>query len=354
MIPVNIVTGFLGSGKTTLLKAVLMRPEFADAAVIVNEFGEVGLDHVLLEEVEEGVLLLESGCICCTIRSDLKKTIRDLYDRAADGRIPRFNRLVIETTGLADPAPIVSTIAAEPVIRSHFRLGNIICTVDALAGDATLSEQPESAKQVSIADRILITKTDLAAVADVGALEGRLAALNPTADIDRSTGADFDAGLLFGEDLGSADRREREIVRWLARSTRQPVHRHHHDHLSATASFVVDYPAPIDWTAFGVWLTALLHAHGEKILRVKGLLNLVESQTPVAIHGVQHVVHPPMHLSRWPDDDRTSRIIFITRGIGEKAVRDSLGTFLDMAARLGGGSAPRITPTRHLLLETDP
>lgn len=337
MIPVNIVTGFLGSGKTTLLNAILVRPEFADAAVIVNEFGSVGLDHLLLEEIEEGVLLLESGCICCTIRSDLQETIRSLYDRAAAGKIPRFSRLLIETTGLADPAPIVSTIAAEPIIRNHFRLGNIVCTVDAVAGADTLDHQPESVKQASIADRLLMTKTDLADDLAIAALEHRLRRLNHVAGISRSTGADFDATLLFADDLSDSGNREHEIARWLAQAPAEDDH-HHSAHGDETRSFVVSYPTPIDWTAFGVWLTALLHAHGEKILRVKGLLNTRDSEMPVAIHGVQHVVHPPMHLTRWPDADRTSRIVFITRGIDENAIRRSLTTFIDMTARLEGAA----------------
>jgi len=334
MIPVNIVTGFLGSGKTTLLREILSRPEFSDTAVIVNEFGEVGLDHILLEEVEEGVLLMDSGCLCCTIRSDLKDTLRDLHDRAARGDIPRFGRVVVETTGLADPAPIVSTIAAEPVIRNHYRIGNIICTVEAVAGASSLAHQAEAVKQASVADRILITKCDLADEAGIADLETRLHALNPAAAVLRSEGHDFDADFLFAEDLGDAERRAAEVARWLERAATQPQHDHLHD--SHTNSFVLSYPEPIDWTAFGVWLTALLHAHGERVLRVKGILNVRDSDTPVVIHGVQHVVHPPLHLPHWPDADRSSRIIFITRDIDEAAIRNSLRVFLAAVAPPGG------------------
>ncbi len=330
MTPVHVVTGFLGSGKTTLLREVLARPDFADTAVIVNEFGEVGLDHLLLEEVEEGVLLLESGCICCTIRSDLQETIRNLQDRAAKGDIPPFRRLVVETTGLADPAPIVSTVVAEPVIRNHFRIGNIVCTLDGLAGIATLETQPEARKQVSVADRILITKADLIAPETARQLSEQAAALNRIATIGQSRGRGFDADLLFGEDMGDPERREAEVARWLA----QTDSHHDHAHSADVVSFVLSYDAPIDWISFGVWLTALLHAHGEKILRVKGLLQVLESDTPVAIHGVQHVVHPPLHLARWPSDERVSRIIFITRGVEEAAVRRSLDTFLALTTRL--------------------
>lgn len=329
MIPVNVVTGFLGSGKTTLLREILRRPDFSDSAVIVNEFGEVGLDHLLIEEVEEGVLLLDSGCICCTVRSDLQETIRDLHSKAARGDIPSFRRVIVETTGVADPAPIVSTIAAEPVIRQHFRIGNIIVCVDGMNGAATLDAHPEPGKQIAVADRTLVTKADIADAAALSALEARLAALNPMAPMSRSTGEGFDADFLFGDDVGDDSRREAEVARWLALSARaQHGHDHGQSHTAGTRSFVLRYPDRIDWTAFGVWLTALLHAHGEKILRVKGILNVRESATPVVIHGVQHVVHPPLHLAAWPDEDRSSRIVFITRGIEEERIRRSLAAFL--------------------------
>jgi G3E family GTPase len=343
MTPVNIVTGFLGSGKTTLLREVLRRAEFSDTAVIVNEFGEVGLDHVLLEEVEEGVLLLESGCICCTIRSDLKETIRNLHDKAARGDIPKFSRVVIETTGLADPAPIVSTIAADPIIRNHYRVANVICTVDAQNGLHTIGAQPEAKKQISVADRLLVTKADLVTDESIAELTQGLKRLNPLAPISTSCGSGFDADFLFGDDIGDEKKRGQEAERWLksVQEFERSEHRHghHHDHDlhddHSTNSFVLRYAYPIDWTAFGIWLTALLHAHGEKILRVKGILNVAESSTPVVLHGVQHVVHPPLHLEHWPDEDRTSRIVFITRGISETKIRRSLDAFLGMAESLG-------------------
>ncbi len=334
MIPVNVVTGFLGSGKTTLLNEVLRRPEFSDTAVIVNEFGEVGLDHILLEEVSEGVLLLDSGCLCCTIRSDLQETIRDLYDRAKRGEIPEFRRVVVETTGLADPAPVVSTIAAEPVISKHFRIGNIVCTVDTLAGAQTLRRHPEAIKQAAVADRILLTKCDLSDEAEASALEARLKTLNPTALTTSSDGHNFNADVLFAEDLGSDASRQDEVARWLSEEPHDHSHYHPHDHIEAgdTVTFVLRYDAPIDWTAFGVWLTALLHAHGDRVLRVKGILNVAESDRPLILHGVQHVVHPPLHLPKWPTDDTSSRIVFIVRGLAEEQIRRSLQVFLDAAA----------------------
>ncbi len=332
MIPVNVVTGFLGSGKTTLLREALQHPAMSDSAVIVNEFGEIGLDHLLLEEIEEGVLLLESGCVCCTIRSDLKFAIRDLQDRADRGEIPSFRRIVVETTGLADPAPIVSTLLAEPVIRSHFRIGNLVCTVDALNGSGQLDRQPESVKQALVADRILITKCDLAAEADVDALCERIGRMNPTASVQRGVGAGFDTPSLFQRDLGEADHRLDEVRRWIAEwEAREGTAPHGHTH--GICSFCLTWDRPTDWTAFGIWLTALLHAHGERVLRVKGILNALDSRTPVAVHGVQHVMHPPLHLERWPDDDRRSRIVFITRGLPRERLLASLTAFLDRAGR---------------------
>lgn len=347
MIPVNVITGFLGSGKTTLLREILRHPDYADAAVIVNEFGEIGLDHILLEEVEEGVLLLENGCVCCTIRSDLQETIRGLQDNVAAGRIAPFRRVFVETTGLADPAPIVSTVLAEPVIRNHFRIGNIVCTVDALTGAPALEKQPEAVKQIAVADRILITKTDLVEAKQARCLEDAVRRLNPLAAVRKTKGQGFDASFLFGQDVGGEEGRALEVSGWLENIAHLPDHQHDHQHdhdhsAGAARAFNMELNGQIDWTAFGIWLTALLHAHGERILRVKGILNVQESLTPVIIHGVQHVVHPPLHLAGWPDETRTSRLIFITRGIDEARIRASLGAFLELAAEVGGHAERRV------------
>lgn len=333
MIPVNVVTGFLGSGKTTLLREALQDPALSDSAVIVNEFGEIGLDHLLLEEIEEGVLLLESGCVCCTIRSDLKFAIRDLQDRAARGEIPAFRRVIVETSGLADPAPIVSTVLAEPVLRSHFRLGNIVCTVDALNGFGQLERQPECAKQALVADRLLITKCDLAGEEEIVALSDQLAGLNPAALRTRSCGSGFDVQALFRRDVGDEAHRLDEVRHWVG-DTASPNRAGLHGHDRDIHSFCLTWPNAMDWTVFGIWLTALLHAHGENVLRVKGILNARDSLTPVVVHGVQHVMHPPLHLERWPDDDHRSRIVFITRGLEQARLEASLAAFLELAERL--------------------
>ena len=343
MIPVNVITGFLGSGKTTLLREVLADPSCADSAVIINEFGEVGLDHLLVEEIEEGVLLLESGCICCTIRSDLQDTIRSLQKRVAAGAIKRFDRLFIETTGIADPAPIASTLIADPLFRSQFRLGNIICLVDATSGLEVLGRHAESRKQIVVADRLLVSKTDMVASESVQALEQVVRNLNPAALVSSSTGRSFNVAQLIAEDLGSDIHRTAEIRRWI--EPHEPKYSppaRHHGHAEHGAhgitSFVMRYDQPIDWIAFGIWLTALLHAHGTRVLRVKGILHVRESRTPVIIHGVQHVVHPPMHLEQWPDEDRSSKIVFITLGISEAVIRESLDRLMNTARHIRGGN----------------
>lgn len=331
--PVNVLTGFLGSGKTTLLRSLLRAPAFQDTAVLVNEFGEIGLDHHLLEPLGEEVVLLQSGCLCCTIRGDLGGAIRDLHSRRERGSVPWFRRIVLETTGLAEPAPIISTILSEPVIRHHFGLGNVICTIDAVNGPGHLDRQPESLKQVAAADRIVITKTDIAENLAVGALRERLASLNPTASLLLSDNADIGAELLLEQDLNDARDQPVMARRWLGMGERATVDNGHHDHDEAhhhdgqIVSFALVFDHPLDWTMFGIWLTMLLHSHGEDILRVKGILNVEEVPTPVAIHGVQHLVHPPIHLRAWPDDERRSRIVFITRGIPRSAIERSLAAF---------------------------
>ena len=330
MKPLHVLTGFLGSGKTTLLQQILVDPAYADTAVVINEFGEVGLDHLLLEEVEEGVLLMRNGCVCCTIRSDLQNTLRELQDKSDRRAIPPFSRIVLETTGLADPAPVVSTLLAEPMLRHHFSVGNIICTVDAVSGEATLERQPESIKQIAVADRIVVTKCDLADQESQDRLRGKLRAINGAADIGRRDGSDADAACWIAGGLADRERRAEEIVELLRRQTSE-----HPGHIleSGICSFCIVEPGPLDWTVFGIWLTALLHAHGENVLRVKGILNVKGSLTPVVIHGVQHVVHPPMHLAKWPDENRDSRLVFITRGISEERIRSSLDSLVAAAAR---------------------
>lgn len=335
-IPVNLITGFLGSGKTTLLQRLLADPALADTAVLINEFGEVGLDHLLLQHVDEETVILQSGCICCTIRDDLSRAIRELHAKRDAGQVPHFTRLVIETTGLAEPAPIASTLAADPVIRHHFRLSNIVTTVDAVNGALHLAQNPESVQQVAAADRLVLTKTDIAEPSAVEDLRAKLTSLNPTAAVIEAAGADIDPDQILVRDIQDRKGKRAEIKRWLAamphdHDSRTPDDGNVNRHDRGIRAVCLTFEDAIDWTAFGIWLTMLLHAHGERVLRVKGILNVPGSKTPVAIHGVQHVVHPPVHLDRWPDTDRRSRIVFIVRDLDPATIEASLAAFNRLA-----------------------
>src|SRR5438270_9070882 len=229
-LPVNVLTGFLGSGKTTLLQRLLASPDLADTAVVINEFGEVGLDHLLVKTVNEGIVLLQSGCICCTIRSDLSKAILDLYSRRQRGLVPRFTRLAVETTGLADPTPILSTILHDPVLRHHFHLGNIVSTVDGVNGLANLEEHPETVKQAAVADRLVVTKTDLADAATLASLTKALRRLNPAAPVLEAVYGDVDARLLFSQEAWDEKARSAEVRRWLKAESATTISAHGHAH----------------------------------------------------------------------------------------------------------------------------
>jgi G3E family GTPase len=330
--PVNVLTGFLGSGKTTLLQRLLRSPRMAHTAVLINEFGEIGLDHLLVQKVDEAVVLLESGCICCSIRDDLKSALRGLLGRRERGEIPWFDRVVIETTGLADPGPILYTLLSEPVIRHHFQLGNVITTVDVVNAALHLSRNPEGVKQVAAADRLVLTKSDLAAPGQADAVRDELARLNPSAGLWDAAQEPIDADYLLDATPSARNKleedrsRERSAIGKLAATERL---RHHTDSVSSF-SLILDRPA--DWTAFGIWLSLLLNRHGDDVLRVKGILCVEGSDTPVWINGVQHIVHPPQHLERWPSDDHRSRIVFITRGIDQGRMRRSLEAFCRLRA----------------------
>ena len=329
-LPVNLLTGFLGSGKTTLLKRLLESPQLANTAVLINEFGEIGLDHLLLETVDDETVVLQSGCICCTIRSDLKNAIAGLYDKSRRGLISSFDRLVIETTGLADPAPIVFTLRGDPMIRHHFRLGNIVTTVDAVNAARELTTNEETRKQIAVADRIVITKSDIADKQTVEHLSTTLRTLNATATIYNAQTDAIDADDLLARDIYDPQTKSDEVQSWLDEEAGRSEQTHAHDrnrHADDIVTFCVTEDRPLDWTAFGIWLSMLIHAHGEKVLRVKGILNVAGLPTPVVINGAQHVIHPPTHLERWPSDDKRSRIIFVVQGLDPKLLQRSLTAF---------------------------
>jgi G3E family GTPase len=310
--PVALLTGFLGSGKTTLLQQLLAHPAMGETAVIVNELGEVAIDHHLLRRVDERTVVLGNGCVCCTLRGDLADELRDLLGRRERGEIPPFRRVVVETTGVADPAPIIYTLLAEPVVKHHFELERVITTVDAVHG----LRAPESVAQAAAADRLVVTKTDLASPRLLGL---RLGALNPTAKIVEASFGELEPGVLFGGD----ERRLRDVP---------AEHAHEHAVHDGVLAHSLVFDGQLDWTAFGVWLTMLLAARGSDVLRVKGLLD-VGGAGPLLLNGVQHVVHPPVHLDRWPDGDRRSRIVFIGRGLDRDALESSLAAFQRAAQR---------------------
>lgn len=338
--PVNIVTGFLGSGKTTLLQRLLRSSELADVAVLVNEFGEIGLDHHLLQGVAESTLLLENGCLCCAVRGDLQKALRNLLSQRTRQEIPHFRRVVIETSGLADPAPIAYTLHAEAVLRHHFRLSGIITTLDAVNGGSQLESFAEAVKQVSMADRVVVTKTDLSDQASVALLRARVRALNVSAEILDSTEIGDAIHHVLTDDIYDVEGKFRETGRWTANAieataahdggAHDDARGDAHNHTAGVDSFAVTFDQPLDWTAFGVWASMLLHRHGADIMRLKGLLNVAGVPTPVLINAVQHIVHPPSHLERWPDADRRSRLIFIVRGLQRARIERSLAVFNDL------------------------
>jgi G3E family GTPase len=327
--PVNIITGFLGSGKTTLLKGLLSAPGLADTAVLINEFGAVGLDHELVQNVTKSVLLLDNGCLCCAIRGDLQGALRDLLSRRQSGEVPYFRRVVIETSGLADPAPIAYTLLAEPILQHHFRLGGIITTVDAINGGDQLRRFPESVKQVAVADRLIVTKTDLAAPGQLSALHASLRRLNKSAPVFEVSDGDIQPPALLTDDMYDTAGRRREIEHWLGAPPGNEALVH--DHADNIHSFALTYDTALDWTAFGIWMTMLLHRHGDNVLRIKGLLNVAGVPTPVLINGVQHIVHPPSHLPAWPSENRQSRIIFIVRDMEQEGIETSLAAFNNLA-----------------------
>ena len=301
LVPVAVITGFLGSGKTTLLRGLLRSPGFARTAVIVNEFGEIGLDHALIETSDESLVQLTTGCLCCAIRGDLTRTLLDLAARRSAGTA-RFDRVVIETSGLADPAPILHALMADALVASIYALHQVVTIVDAVHGGATLDAQVEARRQVAVADRVLFSKTDLA---DPGALRDRVAALNPSAAIGATTAPDIAERV-----LQAAAPRDRPWMAWLS----PPAFAPQHTDGIGTALVLRDRPLP--GAALALFLPALTAHAGARLLRVKGLVDIEEMPgRPALIHGVQHVFSPPEWLDRWPSTDRRTRIVLIGRGI---------------------------------------
>jgi G3E family GTPase len=335
--PVTLLTGFLGAGKTTLLRRLLADPALGDTAVIINELGEVGIDHLLVERLDDHMVLLKSGCVCCTVRGELATAMRDLHSRRERGAVPPFRRLVIESTGLADPFPVLSTLKADPVLRHHFRSAGVVTTVDAVNGTLQLERHIESVRQVAIADAIVLTKTDIAEAAVAARLVAQLGALNPSASLLSAAEASLDAAALLQSGSAGGFKAIEEFTAETA------AHR-------GISAFAIIVDEPLDWTAFGIWLTMLLNRHGERILRVKGILALAGEERPVAIHGVQHLVHAPTHLSHWPSEDHRSRVVFIVDGVEPELIRRSFSVF----NRLGAAKADSHLDKNHCSVSARP
>ena len=336
--PVTVLTGFLGSGKTTLLRRLLSADRMDRTAVVINEFGEVGLDHLLVRSVTDNAVVLQNGCICCTIRSDIQTSFRELIDGRATGEIPPFDRIVVETTGLADPVPIVQTLVSDPMLRHQTRMANVVATIDAVLGLGQLGDHPESLRQAAIADHLVLTKADIAEPQAAEVLRSKLASLNPTARIFDLNSQQISVPDLVSKDPFDPQLKGDEVRRWLAAlpiPTNGPDRDHgndaHFGHDHEIGSFVLRTDRLIDWTAFGVWLSALVHRHGRRVLRIKGLLNVPDADGPVVLNTVQNIVHRPFHLDDWPDNDRSTRIVFIVQGLDPDTIRRSLDLFLDAA-----------------------
>ena len=349
-IPLSLLTGFLGAGKTTLLNRLLKDPALAGTAVIINEFGEVGLDHLLVDYIDDNTVLLQSGCLCCTMRGDLIDALEKLLRDLDNGRL-KFSRVLLETTGLADPAPVLHTAMVHPYLVKRFRLDGVITVVDAVNGDKTLNEHAEAAKQVAVADRIVLSKTDLAKPSEAQALIGRLKALNPAAAVLDAAQGEATADRLLNCGLYDPSRKIPDVSQWLAAEAHEAGRAHGHDHGhdhhhhghghhhhdinrhdEHIGSFVLRTDKAIPAGPLDMFFELLLATYGTQILRLKGIVKVAEHpDAPVVIHGVQHVLHPPAQLPQWPDADHTTRLVFITRDLPQRTVSELFDAFVGVS-----------------------
>ncbi|MDH4413992.1 MAG: GTP-binding protein [Rhizobium sp.] len=361
-IPVSILTGFLGAGKSTLLNRLLKDPAMKDAAVIINEFGEVGIDHLLVEASNDAVVELSDGCLCCTVRGELVDTLAELIDGMQTGKIKPLSRVVIETTGLADPAPVMQSVMGHPAIAQHFDLDGVVTVVDAVNGLSTIDTYAEAYKQVAVADRLILTKKTLADKSVISALVERLRLLNPRAPITDGDAADAGSAALLVNGLYDPSGKIADVDRWLKDEMAAADDHHHHDHGhhhhddhghhhqghhhhghghghhhhhdvnrhgSAIRSYSILHDEPIDPMAINMFVDLLRSTHGEKLLRMKAIVALTDRpDKPLVLHGVQSIFHPPVRLPAWPDgSDRKTRLVLITRDLSESYVRDLFGAF---------------------------
>lgn len=361
-IPVTILTGFLGAGKSTLLNRILKDPAMKDCAVIINEFGDVGIDHLLVESSGDSIVELSDGCLCCTVRGELIDTLADLVDRMQTGRLRPIKRVVIETTGLADPAPVMQSVMGNPVIAQHFGLEGVVTLVDAVNGESTLDHHMEAVRQAAVADRLVLAKTDLASPEDVSRLRQRLLTLNPRAIVSEASDAGTGTMALLDNGLYNPEEKSADVRRWLGAESDHNHHdgdnashhhhhaHHHHDinrHSQSIRSFSILTDRLISPMALEMFIDLLRSAHGERLLRMKAIVGLSDNpDRPVVLHGVQSVFHPPVRLKAWPDqNDRRTRLVLITDDLPEAFVTDLFDAFT---------GTPRIDRPDRAALENSP
>jgi G3E family GTPase len=316
-LPLHVLTGFLGSGKTTLLNRLLQSPRFSETAVLINEYGAVPIDHLLVREAREETVVLASGCVCCTLRTDLVEQLSMLLDQRARGELPPFKRVILETTGLADPAPIVQTVLKHPSLSDALYLDGIVCTVDVQLGENTLRAHPEAQKQIALADRLVLTKLDLVPEASLASLLPLLRRENPSAQIARSRGTPDDAQLLV--DLGHLDTRTVLVAH---NPGRLSAHAEAHAHLHDIKQLAVTLDKPVRFQNFSLWVAMLSQLWAERILRIKAVISAVGEPTPIAVQAVQHVVYPPLNLPAMPELQGKSHVVVLTRGLSSEQMSE--------------------------------
>lgn len=366
-IPVSLLTGFLGAGKTTILNKLMKNPAMAGVALLINEFGEVGIDHHLVETIDESTVLLDSGCLCCSVQGDLIRALKELHLRSSRREIPPITRVVIETTGLADPVPVIYTLMEERFVAARFVCDGVLTAVDATHGYAQLSAHQEAIRQVAMADRLLITKCDLVRSSDLSLLRTRLEELNPGALQWEVCSGDIDASKLFGCGIYATSNKLPDVATWLgeerirndqtSRNVGNATHPHAHSHParhdSSVSSFVVQFDEPVPWHGFALAMGRILQDYGSQLLRVKGLASIEGEELPWVIHCVQNVAYPAIRLSKWPNkslfEDRRGRLVFITHGLlpeQRNCIYGELSHFSSKMTAIRESAANPFLPTR--------
>ena len=375
-IPVSIITGFLGAGKSTLLNRLLKDRQLSDCAVIINEFGDVGIDHMLVETSGDQMVELSDGCLCCTVRGELVDTLASFIDMMQTGKMKPISRVVIETTGLADPVPVLQSVIGNPVLAQNFHLDGVVTVIDALNGMPSLDNHEEARRQAAVADRLVISKTTMAEASDVNALAARLMAINPNARIVDADGEEAGKAALLQAGYFDVTAKSPDVARWLAQEDKASEHHHGHEHGdhahhehdhhhghdhhghhahgqhahddvnrhdASIRSFSIVHDQPIDRNAVAMFVDLLRSAHGEKLLRMKAIVMLSDDPSrPLVLHAAQSTLHPPARLEAWPGEDRRTRLVLITKDLEEEFVRDLFDAFIGKP-RVGGADRVALT-----------